>query len=492
MNTWASSRIRAWKSRGFSPGQAYAHWRELHALASPILFSRKQVKRNPSLHAVMAAHHYLSSTVSSISSPSKWIDYCNRHSDMLSQLSLHLEKQWGASPTVLHDYWPVLAMDEGVIEFSRRSSSSFRIDFDEPIGSWEDLEDVLSLRHAMVDLARLAPPGKETRSWQEVLDQTGLRSVRWSWGDSPGAIEQQQVLRHALILAQERIRERVKWSGPVLGLAGSTSLALTSLPGSHGVVQPDPGGPGQTMTLGHWSVLAHEWLHTLDCRLSRHFKFQRPWATHVMLGWEDVDPPSMEMMAWGLQVSLVMGVPSPVQELPQIQDELSRWQQRIVHAIGASLEIQEEIQRQEILVAQGQWTMAGAISGWEQALSSMGYDHRMRRTAWLLAADTNFALMTKRGEASGSWSGYLDLLRRQPDPPPGLAILLRPVEIMARSFEAALSSDGPSPGRLVWVPVSMRPNAGLLWPLSPEAQFHARQWRKTLEALRPLWGLWKI
>ena len=63
-----------------------------------------------------------------------------------------------------------------------------------------------------------------------------------------------------------------------------------------------------------------------------------------------------------------------------------------------------------------------------------------------------------------------------------------PVEIMARSFEAALAVDQePNP---IWIPPQDRPNAGLIWPTIAESRYHQQGWKQTLTAINMLWNSW--
>lgn len=489
------NRVRRWRSNGFTPEQAAGHWDELHTLGSPILFSRASLRNDPRLRAVAAAHHHLATLLIDIDTPEEWHRYCKHHPVVLSHLSSHLLSRWPSCGDVLKDYWPVLAMDEGSSEYARRILLGNELPSEREMRSWEELEAFIFHRHAMHDLVEQAQPDPPSRrsSWQSTLKLVGLRSLRWSIGDDPGSAEQQGLLMETLRSAQDRLRRVVGWPGPLLGMAGTTSLALTDNGSSHGVVQPDPGGPGQTMTLGHWSVVAHEWLHSLDIRLARHFGYAKPWATQVMLGWNEEALPPVSMMAWGLQVSLVMGVPRPEAALPQIQQELAPWDQRVLSSMGNALPIQEEVRRQQRKIQSQTWTIEDADRGWRQVFAGADLISKVSRTAALLSYDTAFTLDTMSGKASGAWAEYIDRLRtaERTSETPGLHNLLRPVEVIARSFEVAMASTNHRPGGLVWLPSEVRPNAGLLWPLPSEAAFHARGWENTLRALRPLWQQWR-
>lgn len=403
--------------------------------------------------------------------------------------------RWPHCGDVLRDYWPVLAMDEGVGDFEARAQMGQGVQREKIMASWEDLDRVLSDRHAMLDLVDQIDPGEFDRkySWQSTLSFTGIRSLRWSFGDDPGPSGEQWKLMVSLREAQDRLRRGVGWQGPILGLAGSTSIALSDNGNSDGVVQPDPDGPGQTMTLSHWSVLAHEWLHTLDARLSRHFGYKKPWATQVMLSWNEGVIPPVPMMVWGLQVGMVMGVPPPDQEkIADIQKELKVWEERIMLSLGCALAVKEELGRQKRKIDSGSWEVEDASRGWRSVLVSSGAS-RAERTAYLLASDTQFTLDTASGRALGTWPEYMERLRAQSQNQSllGLEGLLRPVEMMARSFEVALAAKYHRPRGLVWVPSHLRPNAGLLWPLASEAEFQSRGWENTLKALRPLWQEWR-
>jgi hypothetical protein len=495
MNRTLENRFRKWRSGGFTPEQAAGHWSEMHALASPILFSRSALREDHRLRAVAAAHHHLATLLLDIDTQDEWLRYCQHHPLVLGHLTSHLQSRWEGCGDVLKDYWPLLAMDEGSTEYSRRIMLGNQLPSEREMPSWEELEQFISHRHAMHDLVEQAQTDTPPRrgSWQATMKLVGLRSLRWSIGGDPCTSEQQALLMETLRSAQERLRRVIGWPGPLLGLAGSTSLALTDNGNSHGVVQPDPGGPGQTMTLRHWSVLAHEWLHSLDIRLARHFGFSKPWATQVMLGWNEDALPPVPMMAWGLQVSLIMGVPRPELFLNQIQSELLGWDQRVLSSMGNALPIQEEVRRQKRKIATGTWALDDASRGWRQVFSGSDTHSKVSRTASLLAHDTGFSLAAASGKVAGTWSEYIDRLRvaDRVSQTPGLHNLLQPVEVVARSFEVAMASTNHRPGGLVWLPSEARPNAGLLWPLPSEAAFHARGWENTLRALRPLWKQWR-
>lgn len=495
VNRILQSRFRKWKEKGFTPEQAAAHWSELRTLASPILFARSAFKKDPRLLAVAEAHRHLLGVVSRIETPGDWVRYCKHHPVTLEELSEHLSKRWPESGNVLRDYWPLLAMDEGSVEYRRRITMGQGVEPERVMPSWDALETSIRHRDAMLDLVEQDQPALTPSwkvSWQATLKAVGLRSLRWSYGDEPGPQERQWRLMGALRSAQDRLRRGVGWDGPLLGLAGSTSLALGGNGSSHGVVQPDPGGRGQTLTLSNWSVLAHEWLHALDVRLSRHYGYEKPWATQVILDWREDALPPVPMMAWGLQVSQVMGIPRADPALENIQWDLEKWDERITHSLGSGMRIQEEIGRQKTKIGLGSWGQEDACRGWRRALEDQG-DPRVARTAYLLSADTAFSLECKEGKNFGTWPEFMERLRAADalHPVPGLALLLRPVEVLARSFEVALAAIHQRPGGLVWVPSSARPNAGMLWPLPAEAEFQAHSWANTLRALRPLWRDWK-
>lgn len=490
-----TNRFRKWKEKGFTPEEAAAHWNEIHAIASPIMFSRSAFKADHRLLAVAAAHRHLSGLVLRIENRDEWLRYCQHFPVIISELRDHLISRWPECGDVLRDYWPVLAMDEGVAEFEVRAQIGKGVAKEMLMESWEALARILSDRHAMLDLVDQIDPGEFDRkySWQSTLSSTGIRSLRWSFGDDPGPSDEQWKLMASLREAQDRLRRGVGWQGPILGLSGSTSLALSDNGNSDGVVQPDPSGPGQTMTLSHWSVLAHEWLHTLDTRLARYFGYKKQWATQVMLSWDEESIPPVPMMVWGLQVGMVMGVPPPDKErVEDIQKELRPWDERVERSLGCALTVKEELSRQKRRLQNGSWDMEDACRGWRSVLVVSGAA-RAERTAYLLASDTQFSLDALSGHTLGTWPEYMERLRahNQGHSLLGLEGLLRPVEIMARSFEVAIAAKHHRPNGLVWVPSDLRPNAGLLWPLASEAEFQSRGWENTLKALRPLWMEWK-
>lgn len=491
------------RAQGFTASQAAAYWNEVHILASPILFALSSLRKSASMRAVSLAHAQLSACVLGVKTPSQWEDYCNDMPLLIRQIQEAVSQRWTGVDNAVRDHWPVLAMDEGLTEYGKRSTMGHVMpSCCDKTSTWDDLLQKVENRYALDVLCDQVVLPKQTarRSWQRVMAQTGLRSIRWSFGDDPGSAQNQDRLRSVLLHAQSLLRSGLGWKGPVLGLAGRTSIALTDRGKSDGMVQPDPGGTGQTMTLGHWSVLAHEWMHTLDIMLARHYDCKQAWATHAALEWDEEAPPPVPLMAWFWQVGCVLGGEPPSRLLPVIGKEIAQWPDRVRSSLGMSLSIQEEIARQQSRIARKAWTPSDSQEGWVRALNEHGALPKATQTAYLLSRDMEFALDVETGAAQGYWSEYIARLRALIDPPADLPLLPSPspdpiryltnaVEVMARSFEVSLA-HGRAPG-LVWVASMDRPNAGLVWPTPTEAQFQGVGWKATLAALRPLWKQWK-
>lgn len=493
----------------FSAPQAAAYWDEVHALASPMLFSFSALRQEPRLRAVAAAHAILRDRVLHIQTPAQWEEYCQQMPVLMHLTQQAVCERWEGCEHVLRDYWPVLAMDEGVADYARRTTMGHGISSERDIEGWPDLLAQVHRRYALDVLCGQVqlPSHAPIRSWQRVLRMTGLRSVRWSYGDEPGTPRHQQMLMQALLHAQDLLRGGIRWPGPILGLAGSTSLALTDRGASDGMVQPDPGGMGQTMTLGHWSVLAHEWMHALDIRLARHFNCTKTWATHAGLEWDGAQDPPEPLMVWFWQLGTILGAAPPEKSLPAIRQEMIQWEQRVLDTLGHGLHVQEEITRQRVQIHQKKWSASDAEEGWLRVLH--GEDiAQQHRTAHLLARDAAFALDVGEGKCEGYWSEYVARMRTSLQEMgtstneigvlnehscagqtiTSLRYLTSAVEVMARSFECSLAGEHPDN---IWIPSSYRPNGGLLWPAPIEAALMGEAWRQTLRNLRPVWQEWR-
>lgn len=508
MNALLTALFQRLQAAGFSAGQAAAYWDEVHALASPMLFSFSALRNEPRLRAVAAAHAILRDKVLAIQTPSQWEEYCQQIPVIMHRTQREICERWAGCEHALRDFWPVLAMDEGVADYARRTTMGHGIEASREVEGWPDLLSRVHRRYALDVLCGQVqlPSHAPVRSWQRVLNMTGLRSVRWSYGDEPGTPRHQQMLMQALLYAQDLLRGGIRWPGPLLGLAGSTSLALTDRGASDGMVQPDPGGMGQTMTLGHWSVLAHEWMHALDIRLARHFHCDKTWATHAGLEWNSIEDPPEPLMVWFWQMGMILGAAPDEKTQPAIQAQMLQWEQRALDTLGHGLHVQEEIARQKVQIQQQQWSLADAEEGWLRVLTGEDLAQQYR-TAHLLARDTEFALEVLTGKCQGYWSEYVSRLRASLQevspavaPPalldPGctnhattsLRYLTSAVEVMARSFECSLSGEHPDN---IWIPATHRPNAGLLWPVPAESNLMGRSWRETLRHLKPLWMEWR-
>lgn len=485
------------RNNGFTPGQAAGLWQEKYTLASPILWSHHALRHDLALRCIAKTHRQLCQRLDQIQTPLDWHVYRHQFPDFLQTLHQDSQAQFSHGPDLLKCYWSTLAMEEGIIHYEKRANNPEAIPDERDVYNWEDLYNIASRRQALEDLCDHVPHGSFVlQSWQSILKQTGLRSLRWSWGE---ALEPQARLQQSLLQAQSWLQERLHWEGPVLGLAGRTSLALTNRGKSDGMVQIDHGGSGQTLTVGHWSIVAHEWLHTLDSSLAKYFDLQPSWMTTSLMHWEGEDPPHEAMVAWFGQMECVLLMAPPEEVQINIRQEVIDWPKRMLESLGHGLNIQEEIHLQQQRLQEDTWDAELAELAWLRVLKAQygTLTPKTLRTAKLLVADTQFSHQTSIGERSGFWAEYLIGLPHEdaegkpctPKSEGCMRYLGHPVEIMARSFEAALAFGEDR--NAIWIPPEERPNAGLLWPTLAECSRHQNVWQKTLQQIKPVWQEWR-
>ena len=213
------------------------------------------------------------------------------------------------------------------------------------------------------------------------------------------------------------------------------------------------------------------------------------WATLALADAEDVTSPALE--AWFTQVARVQ-----LEELPQAlhqstSDELEKWPARVYQTLGEMRWVLDEVAHQQRQLDEGRWTQAAAEAAWLNLLAAHGgVNDRHERTARMLSFEVDYLISMKKANVSGGWAEFLQGLPAEDKfgkrCPPGdsacRTYLAHPVEIMARSFEVSFHRNTP-----IWLAVGDRPNAGMIWPLAPEAAYLAQGWFSTLGLLVPWW-----
>ncbi len=485
------------KDWGFTPAQAHALWIEHRVLASPILWSHKALRHDEKLRAIAWTHRTLRERLLMVDHPRAWNHYWKSMPERL----LHIEKkisQYMHSGSI-RDYWPIIAMGEYGYSYDNRikglHQESHPLNLNTTVYSWDDLID-LALRTMVLErLSEQAPSivnengGDQNQKWQSILYKTGLRSIRWGWLDNVSATISQERLRQGLLLAQRLLSNGVGWEGRILGLGGNTSLVLMDRGHSDGLVQPDIKGKGQTLTIDTWTILAHEWLHILDRQISKISKGNKSWATTTLLNWEHEKEPNPLLLSWFEIMARVMLESPPEEVLKENQQEIPHWAFRITMALGGLGEVREEIIRQQHMIDNHTWSISTAENGWLRILDDRPLTiipPKTRRTAQLLARDTLYGLEVKNKREGAGWMDYLNTLPEndisgnpcKAGDPGCPRYLTHPIEIMARSFEASMGCDRTLDS--IWMPYSLRPNAGLMWPLLAETRFQREAWQKGL------------
>lgn len=492
MLRWFDS-LREW---GFSPAQALRVWHEHRAIASPILWSHQALRKDARLRAAAWAQRTLRARLLTCDHPRAWEHYWKAMPDFLRYLERRINQRGRHVSGAMLGLWPAIAVGEDEGSYAKRLNGQSPTPRDHDPGGWDDLVEVAQRARVLDRLAEQAPDipgdGEDEAAWQRALIDTGLRSIRWGWLDSLSHRASQQQVQEGLRMAQSMLGAGIGWRGQLLGLGGDTSLVLVDRGRSDGVVQPDPEGQGQTLTIDTWTILAHEWAHLLDRRVGFLAQGPRPWATTSLLGWNDAQDPGPLLLAWLESLSVVMLDDPDETVLAANRGELSQWALRATMALGGLGEVREEIIRQQHMFDHGTWQCDLAEQGWLRLLDNRPLaviPPQVQRTAQLLARDTAFALEAAHGRVRGGW---LEYLMRLPEgegstmEPGGVRYLTHPVEVMARSFEAAIGCDRPLDS--VWVPHALRPNAGLMWPLLAETRHHQQAWRTTLTQLLSLAG----
>jgi hypothetical protein len=494
------------QSTGFSLEQAHAWFHELAALASPCQFEPQQLRRTPWLRALAHWHRLFRDAVLAVRTPAQWEEYQQRwyHRDFHGP---HVQGlmffQSGDARRFLFTHWPLLSLGEPEAQFEHRCSGTWPTTT--APHSWEGLDHevthprLLGRLLAALPESALALNGNPSRAqWAHTLRQTGLRSVRVHW--SEGAQTHRAVLMQMLLEAQIMLATPLNWTGPVLGLAGATGLELVAGLGQagSGEIRLDPFATGQTLVVDDWGVMAHEWLHTLDATLARDCQQPCRWMT-LGLAEDDpslpADPPiAAAGDAWWHQVARVQVDVLPADVLERTMAEVREWPERLRRTLGSSPELDTQLKIEAEHMMHGDWSEDTARARWEAwiqvQLPEADADLRWR-TAQLFSAEMAWAAQPPLLDGP-VWATFL----RERATDQGLGpvapratrqrYLANPVELMARSFEAAF---GPHEGTPTPVWQVTRSAAGMVWPLPAEQAYQREGWQTCLAALQPWWQL---
>jgi hypothetical protein len=409
----------------------------------------------------------------------------------------------GEARRFLFTHWPLLSLGEPEAAFEHRCSGRWPVPAHGVASSWAALDARVNQPRLLERLMRALPPGLKNAedgtplSWAKVLRHTGLRSVRVHWAESRQA--QRAILMEILPEAQALLADPLGWRGPVLGLAGASGLELVGggTPGS-GQVRLDPFATGQTLVVDDWGVMAHEWLHTLDATLARDCLQPTRWMT-LGLG-EEVpflpEHPALNQggSAWWDLVNRIQFSPLPEPALSAVTAELAHWPTRWRETLGPMPGLDAQLAQEAVLLNQGVWREAPSQNRWQVWLSQALPDADealIWRMAQLFSAE--MALIGHTEHLDGPiWATFLRHhahdrgLQAHAARATRQQYLASPIELMARSFEAAFGphDGGPNP---VWRVT--RSTAGMVWPLPAESAYQREGWNQCLEALRPWWAL---
>jgi hypothetical protein len=467
---------------GFTPVEALEYARELEALASPLVFS-PHVATHPMVGTVSSLHQRLRGELLGLTTPAAFVRW---------------REAWAtrAMDPALSRWWMVLAMGEEVADLELRRTGQWHGLMDGWMGhGWDDVTEVLCRRRVFGELGD--PQVHTSPRLADVLQHTGLRSVRWGYFENPALLP--GVLSR-LVEMQQALASPLAWTGPVMGLGGETGLVLSGGKRTEGAGQVfldgGAGGDaaGQQLYLDTWDVLPHEWAHTLDSTLARHATCARKWATLAILdGMPDV-PTALEtaLDGWWRQVIRVQFDPVPEAVHRQLQQEIQAWPERILNALGDSERVCRMVESEMDHIARHTWTQQDSAHGWKHFFDEWWPQAtlaRRWRTALLVSGEIALALRPADIlPDEPMWAGFLQHLAgfhpeglgRFTD---GMAYLANPVELMARSFEVAFQENG------VALPLwgNPRREAGLVYPLEAERAWQRAGWQDTLAAMTPWW-----
>lgn len=491
---------------GFTVSEAVGFFGELAALASPCQFEPQRLRRTPWLRALAYWHRQFRREVENIRTPAQWRAYqLNWSVRTFDGPHAHGGTffRTGDARRFLSTHWPLLTLGEPVANFEQRQLGAWPVEQNLAL-TWDSLSQRVNhprlLGRLLAALERRKVPRPEppdTQSWVKVLRDTGLRSVRVHWAEGEHA--KQPIALQLLRDVQTLLAEPLGWTGPTLGLAGATGLELVVGDGSgSGQVRLDPFATGQTLVVDDWGVMAHEWLHTLDATLARDCHQSTRWMT---LGLAE-DPPSLPEQpilaqagsAWWDQVSLVQFEPLPAETLGAVTQEMGDWAARFRQTMGAVPGLESRLAEEMKHWAAGHWNEEQAMGRWHDWLTMAlpEADEALSwRTAQLFSAEMGMARQMRHLEGP-LWASFL----RDHTHDRGLEIqaplvtqqryLSSPIEMMARSFEAAFGPHDGAPNP-VWQVT--RSSAGMVWPLMAERAYQREGWIRCFEALEPWWAL---
>ena len=493
------------QSAGFTPAEALALFRELVTLGSPYQFEPFQLRRSPWLRALAHWHLRLRERIQAVRSVTDWQAYL-QHWGQIFQNGPSAQddryKPQGNATAFVRQVWPLLSFGEPSERFDQRCQG---VAFEPASGiTWKQLEAQVHhprfLRRLLQEVTEPLPSVPQGFSpqarLQAALRQTGLRSIRWHWSEAL-SLEEQGALPLMLEEAQMLLAQPLGWEGPILGLAGASGLELVigDRTESQGHVRLDPEPTGQTLTVDDWGVLAHEWLHSLDATLAR--DTYQP-SRYLTLGLAQNDPtlpttaPLLQAgQAWWHLVAEVQINPLPPDQSDQLRQELLRWPQRFRASLGESADLDSFLKAQWRAWLDDDWDFQQHASLW---------------TAWL---ETHLGASTALAQKTAWWLGqeltWIHPLRTPQNPVPQWAQFLQaqahevtathtdarylasPIELMARSFEAAMGQVHNDAFNPVWRTAF---NAiGWIWPLPAERQQQFRAWQQALHCMKPWWAL---
>lgn len=491
---------------GFSLDQARLFFQELSALASPYQFEPQRLRRTPWLRSLAHWHRHFRNLIEQVRTVDDWLAYQKawRHHvfDGPHAHGGHFSAT-GDARRFLFTHWPLLSMGEPEAAFENRCSGRWPAGEAGAPKSWAGLAARVNhprlLGRLLAELpavVRQSAPAS-VDAWARLLRQTGLRSVRVHWAESPHA--QLAVLMDILQEAQSLLTAPLGWTGPVLGLAGATGLEFVAGAGDgSGQVRLDPFTTGQTLMVDDWGVMAHEWLHTLDATLARDTQQPTRWMTLGLA--EDVHTLPTQWAiaqagsAWWDQVNLIQFAPLPVAVLTQVDSDLADWPTRLRETLGVVPGFEARMIEESVRLQRGDWHEDESQRRWQEWIGLAlpeADDDLAWRTAQLFSAE--MALIGHTQSLDGPvWATFL----RQRAHDRGLAgtaprstqqrYLASPIELMARSFEAAFGPHEGDPNP-VWLVT--RSAAGMVWPLPAEQSYQRDGWTRCLKAMEPWWQL---
>jgi len=498
------------QAEGFTPAEAAAFYAELVALGSPVQFEPQRLRRTPWLRALAHWHRLLRAAIVRVRTVEDWVDYCHHWAYATFEgphvSEGHFTRQ-GSARGFLFTHWPLLAMGEPEAAFERRCSGPW-LEPDPTLRDWAALDARVAhprLLRRLLDavenpLPRPRPLTRVRQEWARTLRATGLRSVRWHWSEALAPAEMRG-LRLMLDEVQDLLARPLGWPGPVLGLAGATALELIAgqEAGGQGHVRLDPFPTGQPMMVDARGVIPHEWLHTLDATLARDTGQTQRYLTLALADDEPTlpDEPVLAQAggAWWTMVGQIQADPLPDAVRSAVQADLARWPERLVASLGDTAALHCLIGEEQARMAGQCWQAKAAVDRWEAWLAlHLQADAALAHgtAAWLVRDLALAANLDQVPTDQPVWAWFMhtgwDTDPQGTQDPSRLKAhyLAHPIELMARSFEAAFGPDEGEPDP-VWRVA--RSQAGMIWPLPGERTYQRVGWVACLAELLPWWQL---